>query len=272
MESSKLFESLTLTTAAVAHTLHEKQSLPGGPILKRGLLQDIEEYIVNSLTACTGEEIFKCQKLYLRALKNLKSKSTVGLLFDYVQNGKDPKVSVVAMKSLHAMPDAYIEARYRPQLIRIIQQLGRKYDSSVRTMSLDLILRNNPTKQEISEIVGRLLKRLADRQHSEVTTFMWNRIHEFMDSNPALQTMLDEVILEESLQNYHYLSPLGLSTAFARTFSSSPSANSSFSNAIEMTGKILKRSSFDVFIQSKNDSLSMFSVGFSTHFHLNACI
>lgn len=262
MESPKLLESLTLTTAAVAHTLQEKQKMPGGFIVKRGLLQDIEDYLVNSLSTCSKDDVSACQKLYLRALKNLKAKSTLGVLFDYVQNAKDAKVSVVAMKSIHAMPDIYIEARYRPQLVKIIKQLGRKYDSSVRTMSLDLILRNSPTKQEISEIVGHLLKRLSDKQHAEVTTFMWNRIHEFMESNPDLESMLWDVIHEESLKNYHNLSPLGLSTAFSRFFSSSPSANSSFSNSIEMTGKILKRSSFDVYIQSKNDTMSLFSVSF----------
>lgn len=244
----------------MAHTLHDKQGVQGVPPIKRGLLQDVEEYLVNSLSTCSGDEVSSCQKLYLRALKNLKSRSTMGILFDYVQNSKDPKVSVVAMKSMHAMPDTFIEARYRPALIRIIQQLGRKYDSSVRTMALDLILRNKPTKQEISEIVGKLLKKLVDKQHSEVTTFMWNRIHEFMESNPQLQYMLSDVIQEEKLRNYHNLSPLGLSTAFSREFLSTPSANSSFSNAIEMTGKILKRSSFDVFIRSQNDSLSLLSV------------
>ncbi|CAL8121848.1 unnamed protein product [Orchesella dallaii] len=261
---AKLHESLTLTTAAVARTLKEKADHHSSNV-KKSLLQDVEDYLVNSLSYCSqnqeNEEKLKCQILYLRALKNLKSKSTVNILFDFIQNSKDSKVSVVAMKSIHAMPDTFIETRYRPQLLRIIQQLGRKYDSSVRTMALDLILRNKPTKLEISEIVGWLLKRISDRQHSEVTTFMWNRIHEFMENNAELQTMLNAVILEERLKNYHHLSPLGLSTAFSRVFSKSPSANSTFSNAIEMTGKILKRSSFDVFIQSKNDSLSLFSLG-----------
>ncbi|ODM98802.1 Microsomal triglyceride transfer protein large subunit [Orchesella cincta] len=261
---AKLHESLTLTTAAVARTLKEKADKYSSSV-KRSLLHDVEEYLVNSLSYCSqkeeNEEKMKCQILYLRALKNLKSKTTVSILFEFIQNSKDSKVSVVAMKSIHAMPDAFIETRYRPQLLRIIQQLGRKYDSSVRTMALDLILRNKPTKLEISEIVGQLLKKIVDRQHSEVTTFMWNRIHEFMEHNAELQTMLNAVILEERLKNYHHLSPLGLSTAFSRVFSKTPSANSTFSNAIEMTGKILKRSSFDVFIQSMNDSLSLFSLG-----------
>lgn len=233
-----------------------------GFTVKRGLLQDVEDYLVNSLSACAGDDMFECQKLYLRSLKNLRSKSTIELLFMYAQGSKDPKVSVVAMKSLHAMPDTFFESRNRPELIRIIQQLGRKFDSSVRTMALDLILRNNPTKSEIHAIVSKLLKNLADRQHSEVTTFMWNRIHEFMETNPELENMLYDVIHTESLKDYHHLSPLGLSTAFSRMFYTSASANSSFSNAIEMTGKILKRSSFDVFIRNKNDSISLLSVSY----------
>lgn len=159
------------------------------------------------------------------------------------------------------MPDNFIEPKYRPILIQIICQLGKKYDSSVRTLALDVILRNNPSKQEIKAIVSFLLAKVSDKAHAEVGTFMWNRIHEFEEINPILGKYLEEIIQEQDFQTYHHLSPRGLSTAFTRYFTSNPSGNSSFSNAIEMSGKILKRSLFDVFVRSKDQgALQLLSV------------
>jgi len=257
VSSPKLQESLILSVSAIAHTISTRSAKAGLP--QSHLALEIEEYLINSLTSCDGENKGLCQQLYLRALKNLKSKPTVPLLFDALTTA-DSKTSVVAMKAIHAMPDSYIDPKYRPTLIKIIKRLGRKYDSSVRTLALDVILRTTPSKGELKELVKFLLENVVDKSHAEVSTFMWNRLHEFTEKNPSLRDFLVEIIKEESLVTYHHLSPRGLSTAFTRTFTSNSNGNSSFSNAIEMNGKILKRSLFDVNIQTKSDSLQLLSV------------
>ncbi|XP_035709713.1 microsomal triglyceride transfer protein large subunit isoform X2 [Folsomia candida] len=256
--SEKLQESLILTTAAIAHTISEKNRITRLP--QSRLFLEIEEYLVNALSSCDGETASQCSQLYLRSLKNLKSKSTVPTLFD-VLTTNDQKSAIVAMKSLHAMPDSYIDPKYRPLLIKIVLQLGKKYDSSVRTLALDLILRNHLTKLELREVVSFLLDKVSDKQHAEVATFMWNRVAEFAEMNPSLGIYFSEAIKELNLQTYHHLSPRGLSTAFNRYFTSTRSGNSSFSNAIEMSGKILKRSLFDVFVRSENNAVQLLSLG-----------
>ena len=81
--------------------------------------------------------------------------------------------------------------------------------------------------------------------------------------NPNLKQWVEEIVREEDLKTYHHLAPKGLSTAFSRTFTSNPSGNSTFSNAIEMNGKILKRSSFDVYVQNQDDAIQPLSVNSS---------
>jgi microsomal triglyceride transfer protein large subunit len=165
------------------------------------------------------------------------------------------------MKALHVMPDFFFDRKtHRPILLKIVKQLGKKYDSSTRTLALDLLLRNEPEKEEMRELFTLL--RRHDSLHAEVSTFMWHRLHEFMDTNPKLRAYVRELLKEEGLKTYHHLAPKGLSTAFSRTLTASPSSNSSFSNAIEMTGKILKRSSFDVYVRSQDDSIHPLSVSY----------
>jgi len=199
--------------------------------------------------------------MFIRSLKNLKSPKTINLLFEKAQN-KNPRVSVSAMKTLHAMPDSYFNTEHRPILMNIATQLGHNFDSSARTLAVDLILRNGPTNEEIHRFISTLQKKVTDKQHSEVATFMWNRLHEFAEANNLLKKMMENAISQEKIQNYHHLSPAGHSTAFTRHLYSNPSSNASFSNAIEMTGKLLKRSLFDAFIRNDESSLHLLSVSF----------
>ncbi|CAG7828228.1 unnamed protein product [Allacma fusca] len=255
MKSSKLQETLVLSIAALVNTLRTNNRRTGSPALDKLIDVEVEDYIVKSLEDCTESS---CQQMYLRALKNLKSKATLPKLFEIIQSS-DPKTGVVAMKAVHAFPDPLIAVTFRPTLLKVVQQLGKKYDSSARTLALDILLRNKPTREEVLQIL-HLLKN-HDSQHAEVTTFMWNRVQEFMETNSELAKFVNDIITEEGLQTYHHLAPKGLSTAFSRTFTSGPSGNTSFSNAIEMSSKILKRSSFDVYIKSSDDSLHLLSLG-----------
>lgn len=258
VKSPKLEETAILTVAALVNILrmNSQRTSTGSTPVEKLIGADVEEYLVASLENCT---LPACEQVYLRSLKNLKSPATLDKLFEIVQKDGDPKTSVTAIKAIQAFPDSAISLKYRPILVKVVNQLVRKYDSSSRTIALDILLRNNPTRDEIKEILHLLKKQ--DSQHAEVTTYMWNRLQEFMETNRELDTYVANIITEEGMKTYHHLSPKGLSTAFSRVFTRSSSGNSSFSNAIEMSGKILKRSSFDVYIKSQDDQLHLLSLG-----------
>jgi len=250
LKNEKVLETLILSTAAVVHTIRIQRDT--------GFGLEFENHLLTSLDSCKPETP-ECSQLYLRSLKNLKSKSTVPKLFEIVEKSES-RVAVVAMKALHAMPKSFFDPKtHRPILVRLINQLGKKHDSSTRTLAIDILLRDAPTKEEVRGLLALQLKS-SGPLHAEVGTFLWNRLHEFMTTNPSLRTYVDEIMKEEGLRTYHHLSPRGLSTSFSRTFTSNPSGNTSFSNAIEMTGKILKRSSFDVYLHSDDSFIHPLSV------------
>ena len=60
--------------------------------------------------------------------------------------------------------------------------------------------------------------------------------------------------------NYHALGQRGLSTAFTRSFLSSPSANGSLVSIQEISGGLLKRGIVDVSVESVGESSSIFTV------------
>ena len=250
MKNEKLQETLILTSAALVHTIRKQKS-------SADFGSDIEKYLIDSLKKCPTEKP-ECFQIYLRSFKNLKSKATIPILFETIEKS-DSKTGVVAMKALHVLPDSFFDRKtHRPILLKIVKQLGKKYDSSSRTLALDILIRNEPEKEEIRELLTLL--RRHDSLHAEVSTFMWHRLHEFMETNPKLNKYVKDILKEEGLKTYHHLSPKGLSTAFTRTLTATPSGNSTFSNAIEMTGKILKRSSFDVYVRNQEDSIHPLSV------------
>lgn len=60
--------------------------------------------------------------------------------------------------------------------------------------------------------------------------------------------------------NYNMLGQAGLSSAFSRPLAQDASANSSFSNMLEIQGGLLKRSTVDVFVDVEDARMRLLSV------------
>ena len=65
--------------------------------------------------------------------------------------------------------------------------------------------------------------------------------------------------------NYHMLAQGGLSSAFSRSLAESGNANSSFSNILEISGGLLKRSTVDVFVDGHDSRMRLLSVSITVY-------
>lgn len=68
------------------------------------------------------------------------------------------------------------------------------------------------------------------------------------------------ILKENNLTNYHILSRGGLSSAFSRPLIQDSSVNASFTNMLEISGGILKRSNVDVFVGVGDTKMRLMSV------------
>lgn len=72
--------------------------------------------------------------------------------------------------------------------------------------------------------------------------------------------ILQKVLKDPRYGNYNILSQGGLSSSFSRPLSQDKSANSSFSNMLEIQSGLLKRSTVDVFVDVHDTRMRLLSV------------
>jgi microsomal triglyceride transfer protein large subunit len=116
---------------------------------------EVRTSLVDGLLGCTNEE---CKQKYLRALKNLGLKDTVPVLLQHALHGSK-KTSVTALKALRSLPPDSWDDDVKRAATRIYYQLGRRFDSSSRTLAADILLESRPS----DGVVRDLLLSLASR-------------------------------------------------------------------------------------------------------------
>lgn len=82
------------------------------------------------------------------------------------------------------------------------------------------------------------------------------------DKDPNFGAQVMSIIREEhkKLNNYNGMVQRGLSTAFTRSFLSSPSGNGSLVTVQEIAGGLLKRGRVDVVLDKQGSSQEIFTV------------
>ncbi|XP_063244373.1 microsomal triacylglycerol transfer protein isoform X2 [Bacillus rossius redtenbacheri] len=249
---SKLAETLLLTVAAMANRFAR---LPGNEDHK--LVGDVKSFLEAGLADCKGQA---CRQRHLRALRNLRHEATIPTLLRHALDGAQ-KTSVAAMKAVRSFPPASWSDHVKKAAEQIFFQVGRKYDSSSRTLSLDVLLESEPRK----ELLRDLLRWLTQHREPayEVKQYLLQRLRQLGERGGGLADALRELERDEGalLRNYHALAQRGLSTAFTRPFLRHPSANGSLLTVQEVSGGLLKRGVVDIVLERHGTAQEMFSLG-----------
>ncbi|KAG8264615.1 hypothetical protein J6590_008552 [Homalodisca vitripennis] len=168
-------------------------------------------------------------------------------------------VSVAAFNAIHSFPASF----WSPDVIKAAKrayfQLDKRYDSSARTLALDILLENGPDEELLSEL---LLSLKSQDPAYEVKQYLVQRLNQIGESDKKLISSVKGLLISLNLKNYNILSQKGLSTAFTRSFMDHPSANGTLSTIQEMSGGIVKRGLVDVIIDRQGSSRqSIFTLG-----------
>lgn len=239
----KVRETLVLTMASMAYRLGQKTKMH----------RVVEESIMNELSAATGEE----KIMFLRALKNLRSPTTIDLLLAIVKKGT-LKEGVYAWKAILAQDPLNFNENVFKTAYRTLYQIDKKYDSSARTLAADALLEANPSEETITN----LLKHLGSEDKAfEIKQYILQRVKMLAEQDEAFDRKLRNVISgDKALNNYHIFGQKGLSTALTRSFLNSPSINGSLLTIQEMSGGIVKRGVVNVVLSKGPSSQEIFSV------------
>ncbi len=178
---------------------------------------------MEKLKACTNED---CTQLYMRVLKNLASPDMLPVILTYIDS-KDKKTSVGATKALKALPASVFDDRVKEKLQRVYFQIGRRYDSSARTLALDTLLEHQPDSSFLLDVLTAVS--LGGKADSEINTYTLQRLHEFAGNDLMIRSILKQILsTRPSLNSYQVFAQNGLSTAFTRDLYRSANGNGTF--------------------------------------------
>lgn len=250
VSNEKLSETLLLTVAMMANKYHKTVGAE-----KQSLTNEIADSLRKGLESCENDD---CRVKYLRALKNLQCPRTIKTLIKHAIEGKK-KVSVGAMKALRSFDPSYWSEEVIDAAQTIYFQAGKKYDSSSRTLALDILLESNPSREIVKELVTTLIHR--DRAF-EVKQYLVQRLKQISEKCPKFAAMVESILEEfkHIFNNYNMKAQRGLTTAFTRTVTSSEYRNASLVSIQEIYGGFLKRGIVDVIVETPEKTTSLFTV------------
>lgn len=218
-------------------------------------VQNVEQLLLNSLSKCKDDS--SCFESYLNGLQNLQSNETIDTLFTHVDN-RIRTVALAAIKALKTFPKHLWTSEHVKHFEHIFYQTAKKYDSSIRTLALDVLLQLNLNKIQITKLVKHLK---SDDKSYEVKKYLLEEVRMIAEQKDTFRLIINEIIRKDkTLNNYHIIGQKGLSTALSRTYSIHSPYNATLTSIQETNSGILKRGIVDLTINTPEDSYTIFGV------------
>lgn len=251
-DNEKLKDTLVQTIASMTHRF----AVASDDNYSSDVVKEVQAFLTDSIEKCDDDN--ECKIMFIRGLLNLKSPSTLTHLMDLALF-QPYEVSVMAMKALKQFSASYLSG-FKRDLKKIFFQLPKRYDSSARTIALDILLDLNPEKDDMKEFIEYLR---SDDSAFEVKQYLVQNLRLLAEKCVNFNAMFREALQRQpKIYNWNSYGGLkGLSTALRRKFSQAPSFNGSMLSVQEIKGGILKRAKVDMMMHYKNEQVNLFTLG-----------
>lgn len=221
------------------------------------LVKRVHAFILESLEACSATDA-ACKELFLRALNNLQSAKTVDVLLAHLDD-RERRVAVAAAAALRRFPAATWTPKHLQRFRQVFYQQRRRYDSSVRTQALDVLLAVDLSDNEIGELLATL-RAPADSQY-EVRKYLLQRLWLLAERCERFARRLRAIVVSDPLlNNYDVLAQRGMTTALARRYARGPSFNGTILSVQELYKGVLRRGIVDMSVDAGGEEYSVFTV------------
>lgn len=217
----------------------------------------VQTYFNETITKC-GD--VPCYVQFLNGMNNLRSVKLIDQIFEYV-NDTDRAISAAAMKALRNYPNSVWNKQHIQQFEEIFYQKEKRFDSSVRTLALDILLTSKFSEEQLKKLLSHL--KTTDKAF-EVKKYLLETVRMLSTENPTLNEQVQRIIKNDTgLNNYHIIGQKGLTTALSRKYSVRSPFNGTLTSIQEIFGGILKRGVVDLTIDSAKSKYSYFTVYFT---------
>lgn len=252
IDNEKLRDTIVQTVSSMTHRF----AVASENNFKHNLVQKIQKFLTDSIEKCADDN--DCKVIFIRGLLNLRSPYTVTNLMDLALF-QPYQISVMAMKALRQFAPQHLHG-FKKDFKRIFYQYSKRYDTSARTIALDILLDLNPYIDDVKEFIEYLK---SEDQGFEVKQYLVQKLRLRAEKCSEFNSLLKEALQNEpKVYNWNSYGALkGLSTALSRKFSQNPSFNGSMLSVQEIKGGVLKRGTVDMLMHYKEDKFTLFTLG-----------
>lgn len=252
--SHKLRWSTLLTLATLVNANNQEHNFEN---TGDELNESVSKLLLDELKACDHTDT-DCRIVVLQAIGNVGNLSNdqfVALREQVLDSGR--RESISAMKVLRDLlqnlaKDKPLSQEFytnlRDLLFRVVYD--NTQETTARVLAAEMIVRFLPS----SLASEQLLLHLPSFGNNELATMIYSRMQSLRPDS-----------LAKHHENWYWKSCIinGTSTSFVRTMAKTNSLNASYGVNVELLdkGKVLKESSFDVFLDTKQRTQDLFSLG-----------
>lgn len=252
LDNEKLRDTLVQTVASMSRRFAYKPNED----FESHIVIEVKNFLMKSLNKCETDE---CKVFYVRGLQNLQSPDTIEKLLSLALNFPY-QISVAAVKALKKFPASQFAPEAKSKLFGIFYQRGKKFDSSARTLALDVLLTFRLEKDDVAELVSFL--KSSDSAY-EIKQYLIQKLKMSAEKCVQFNEMLQLALAKDpQVNNWNVYGGLkGLSSVLVRKFSQQPSFNGSLLSVQEMKGGVLKHGNVDLLLRSGDEEMSLFTLG-----------
>ncbi|CAH1407254.1 unnamed protein product [Nezara viridula] len=240
----KLYETLIQTVSSMIRKYSENTK-------DNELLEKAIELFSEKLKNCKKDDDV-CHRIYLKSFKNVASPRALNFILEYALNGS-PSVGMRAMRALWSLGKNSWNEEVIKTCERILLTNG-SYDSSAKTIALDILLESNPTDLVLAKILSVLRQKGNLKETKE---YLLQRLVQISEKNKSFEKQVKSILSSEGLNHYNYLAQGGLSTAFERRFME----QGFLSTTQEVMSGILKQGYVHVNLEDNDTVHTVFTLG-----------
>lgn len=253
--SHKLRWSTLLTLATLVNANNQEHKYDN---LNDELNEEVSKLLLDELPACHKTET-DCRIVVLQAIGNvgILGEAQFQTIKDHVLNS-GRRESISAMKVLRDLLQNQAKNQHHTSgfysslkelLLRVVYD--NSHETTARVLAAEMLVRFLPNSHASLE----LLNHLPSFGNHELATMIYSRMQSLRPDS-----------LAKHHENWYWKSCIinGTSTSFVRTMAKTDSLNASYGVNVENKGKLPKESSFDVFLDTKERTQDLFSLGIFT--------
>ncbi|XP_069466849.1 microsomal triglyceride transfer protein large subunit-like isoform X2 [Ambystoma mexicanum] len=188
--------------------------------------------------------------IYLLSLKNAQLPETIPLLLEYAEEHTGA-VSSTALAALQSFPSKHINDEVKKTLRRIFHQNRESYEKTSRLTAAEILLTADPSLFDFTNILLAL-----EAMDIETAKLLLSKIQNILHSQQSARKVIQQVLKEPQLNNYHRLSRLGGSSSFSGLMTASKDLVSTYSlELLNTESGLLRRSLSDFLLLSHGHPL-----------------